>query len=229
MQSNAMTRKSLRNKAIISRSSNSESTTSHSLNESVSTIRNSTTASKIKNNKKKSCSSNKKAITSSFSNEGESYTTKRRKISSTSKPQNGALSALQLAGEVTKEHLYSINTQRVYSSHLERAKEIVKTLDDGDLQEAFYTLSSQTPDVLLLIVYHRIEVENRGYSTAEGMQAAFKQYYKDKFNCTEEWWKVDGKGKCSGNPVYAKNFVEYMKAIKKRDARLGTSSRNLLF
>ncbi|KAF9111792.1 hypothetical protein BGX27_004420 [Mortierella sp. AM989] len=161
------------------------------------------------------------------SNKDEPQTAKRRKTKNTSETLPDAseslhdtLNTLQLE-KVTQTHSYSPSTKRTYSSHLERAKEFVEELADEELRQAFYTLSPKTPEVLLLIIYHRIEVEGRSYSTAEGLQAALKQYYKDKLHCTEEWWEVDEKGKCSGNPVYAKNFVEYMKTIKKRGARLG--------
>ncbi|KAF9203533.1 hypothetical protein BGZ49_006312 [Haplosporangium sp. Z 27] len=133
-----------------------------------------------KNNDSNSHSPNDKTIEPQHSNKTKSRATRRQNSRNISNPQQDAQTALQPEGEVTKDNLYANTTQKTYAGHLGRAKEIVAALDDRALQEAFYTLSSRTPEVLLFIVRQRIDLDGLAYSTAEGnSQQSLPMTYKD--------------------------------------------------
>jgi hypothetical protein len=126
---------------------------------------------------------------------------------------------LETTAAKTASHLYSSNTRIRYDGHVSRGKEYLQNFSNGELKEAFNVLSGQTPTALLAFVAFKCEHSGYSYKTAEGIRSAFKQYFRDTFQCQGEEWRLDFSGQWVGNPVFEQNFTNYLISLKKQYGR----------
>ena len=107
-------------------------------------------------------------------------------------------SALLSHSQLTTEEWYrSAKTTRAYASYVKSGKEFLKSwaedgtgsqggesdsLVDSDSRDtfvgAFDSITSRTPIALRLFLAYKCDHQQKGFSTAEGLRSAFKQYFE---------------------------------------------------
>ncbi|KAG5220530.1 phosphate system positive regulatory protein [Salix suchowensis] len=91
------------------------------------------------------------------------------------------------------------------------------------LAGAFDVIKEETPLALRLLIAFKCEHQQRGFSTAEGIRAAFKDYFSRVLLCQGDFWKLnEGKQKWEGNPVFQSDFKVYFESLKNRQNRTAT-------
>ncbi|EMD33028.1 hypothetical protein CERSUDRAFT_99044 [Gelatoporia subvermispora B] len=93
---------------------------------------------------------------------------------------------------------------------------------------AFDEISQYTPIALRLLIAYKCDHLTLGFSTAEGIRAAFKEYFLLEKQCEGNVWRFNDQLKqWEGNPVFEIDFATYFESLKHRDERTSTTKRAL--
>ncbi|KAJ7247425.1 hypothetical protein B0H12DRAFT_1072938 [Mycena haematopus] len=101
-------------------------------------------------------------------------------------------------------------------------------LGDEISTDAFDKITAKTPLALRALVAYKCEHLKCGFSSAEGIRSAFKDYFERVRGCQGDFWKYNSETKkWEGNPVLESGFKTYYESLKNRDNRTGTSTQAL--
>ncbi|KAJ7221991.1 hypothetical protein C8J57DRAFT_1253744 [Mycena rebaudengoi] len=133
-------------------------------------------------------------------------------------------SLLANSTETTVQWYKSPRTKKGYGNY-------VKKLDRLDAEisaDAFDAITEATPLALRAFTAYKCEHLKRGFSTAEGVRSAFKDYFERVLGCQGEFWKYNGHTKkWEGNPVFESGYKTYYESLKNRANRTATTTQAL--
>ncbi|KAF4591297.1 hypothetical protein EYR40_009900 [Pleurotus pulmonarius] len=96
-------------------------------------------------------------------------------------------------------------------------------IEASKLAGAFDAIVEETPLALRLLIAFKCEHQQCGFSTAEGIRAAFKDYFSRVLLCQGDFWKLNERTeKWDGNPVFQSDFKVYFESLKNRQNRTAT-------
>ncbi|KAG5639816.1 hypothetical protein DXG03_003345, partial [Asterophora parasitica] len=161
--------------------------------------------------------------------------------SQNSTPEPTARDLLSQSKQTTDDWYKSARMKKGYASYVKSGKELLAewSADDNDpnasdasdhvgLAGAFDSISEKTPTALRLLVAYKCDHLGRGFSTAEGLRSAFKDYFERVHNCQGDMWRQNSyTGEWEGNPVFEPAFKAYYESLKNRDNCTGVTTQAL--
>ncbi|KAJ7488522.1 hypothetical protein B0H11DRAFT_2230062 [Mycena galericulata] len=162
-----------------------------------------------------------------------------RKATSKSTPTGpsdlpSASSLLNNSRQTTDEWYKSARTKKGYGNYVKSGKQWLVDwtaegrLDDEISANAFDTITAETPLALRALTAYKCEHLERGFSSAEGLRSAFKDYFERVCGCQGEFWKYNTQTeKWDGNPVFESGFKTYYESLKNRHNRTSTTTQAL--
>ncbi|KAF8147030.1 hypothetical protein K438DRAFT_1989996 [Mycena galopus ATCC 62051] len=143
-------------------------------------------------------------------------------------------SLLDNSQQTTDEWYKSTRTKKGYANYVKSGKKWLvdwtteDRLGDEISEDAFDDITAATPVALRALVAYKCEHLKRGFSSAEGIRSAFKDYFERVQGCQGDFWKYDSHTeKWEGNPVFESSFKTYYESLKNRDNRTGTTTQAL--
>ncbi|KAJ7832509.1 hypothetical protein B0H13DRAFT_2370907 [Mycena leptocephala] len=145
-----------------------------------------------------------------------------------------ASSLIQNSLGTTEEWFKSSRTKKGYRNYVKSSKTWLADwtaegrLDNEILADAFDVISEQTPLALRTLTAYKCKHLERGFSTAEGLRSAFKDYFERVCGCQGDFWKYNSHTqKWEGNPVFESGFKTYYESLKNHQNRTGTATQAL--
>ncbi|KAK6984406.1 hypothetical protein R3P38DRAFT_2806593 [Favolaschia claudopus] len=158
-----------------------------------------------------------------------------KKASSTSAPKAGqhaesksaaqpsSTSLLKHSQQTTDEWYKAARTKNGYANYVKSGKKWLEEwtsearLDDEIGADAFDVIAEHTPLALRALTAYKCEHLERGFSSAEGLRSAFKDYFERVCGCQGDFWKYNSHTqKWEGNPVFESGFKTYYESLKNR-------------
>ncbi|KAJ7269030.1 hypothetical protein C8J57DRAFT_1509246 [Mycena rebaudengoi] len=143
-------------------------------------------------------------------------------------------SLLANSTETTDQWYKSPRAKKGYGNYVKSGKTWVvdwtaeDRLDAEISADAFEAITEATPLALRAFTAYKCEHLKRGFSTAEGVRSAFKDYFERVLGCQGEFWKYNWHTKTwEGNPVFESGYKTYYESLKNRANRTATTTQAL--
>ncbi|KAK7029766.1 hypothetical protein R3P38DRAFT_3188637 [Favolaschia claudopus] len=153
---------------------------------------------------------------------------------SKSTAQPSSTSLLKHSQQTTDEWYKAARTKNGYANYVKSGKKWLAEwtsegrLDDEIGADAFDVIAEHTPLALRALTAYKCEHLERGFSSAEGLRSAFKDYFERVCGCQGDFWKYNSHTqKWEGNPVFESSFKTYYESLKNRHNRTGTATQAL--
>ncbi|KAK7016515.1 hypothetical protein R3P38DRAFT_2785719 [Favolaschia claudopus] len=153
---------------------------------------------------------------------------------SKSAAQPSSTSLLEHSQQTTDEWYKAARTKTGYANYVKSGKKwLEEWTSEGRLDEeigadAFDVIAEHTPLALRALTAYKCEHLERGFSSAEGLRSAFKDYFERVCGCQGDFWKYNSHTqKWEGNPVFESGFKTYYESLKNRHNRTGTATQAL--
>ncbi|KAF7333246.1 hypothetical protein MSAN_02426700 [Mycena sanguinolenta] len=183
---------------------------------------------------KKASKASKPAPTKSAAKNSRGRKTKSASDGEQDSDLPSAASLLNNSQQTTDEWYKSPRTKKGYANYVKSGKKWLvdwtaeDRLGDEISADAFDNITAETPLALRALVAYKCEHLKRGFSSAEGIRSAFKDYFERVRGCQGDFWKYNSQNeKWEGNPVFESGFKTYYESLKNRDNRTGTSTQAL--